>query len=286
VRRRERGQKGCRSQGEQHPPLPPYQLTPNLLPVRLPQQGALLPHRTPHPWLHPASGPKPSHMARFWTFDPKAATPGAIERATPPPLPPHTHHPTTSLLRPASPFITAHSKPSPSGSVFGLWPQTRYTCTRSSARPTITTTTSFPTPHQPPPLPSLSVPTGAPETESHRLGFRALTQTRRPCEQSRCPPPPPPPPPHPTPSIAPAVRSHRCTRNRAPSARFSGFGPNPPPLRVIECTHHHHHHHIISCTPPTTSITPSVSIGAPETEPPPLSFGFLAQIPNNGANTA
>jgi len=131
------------------PPFPPYQLTPNLLPVRLPQQGALLSHRMPHPCLHPASGPKLSHMARFWTFDPKAATPGAIECAAPPPLPPHTHHPTTSPFHPALPFTMAHLKLSPSGSVFRLWFQTRYTCTHLSACPTTTTTTSFPTPTNP-----------------------------------------------------------------------------------------------------------------------------------------
>jgi hypothetical protein len=142
--------------------------------------------------------------------------------------------------------LQRHPKPSPSGSVFRSWPQTRYTCTRSSAHPTTTTATSFPTPHQPhhhhyhipPPLfPPLSVPTGAPKTEPHRLGFRALAQTRRPCAQLSA---------------------------RTTTTTTSLPAPHQPP----------------------PSPLPSVPIGAPKIEPLPLSFGFLAQIPNNGANSA
>src|SRR6202044_3173737 len=103
-----RGQKDVGPKVSNNTPLPPYQLTPNPLPVRLPRQGAPLPHGTPHPRLQCGSSPKPSHMARFSTFGLKTTTPaGATKRATPLPPPPHTHHPTTSPLRPAPPFLTA-----------------------------------------------------------------------------------------------------------------------------------------------------------------------------------
>jgi hypothetical protein len=102
----------------------------------------------------------------FGCIHPKPPAPAcAIKRTTPPPSPPHTPHPSTPLHRPPWPFPTARPKPSPSGLVSDLEPQTP--CPRSCHRmhhPAATSTSCTPPQHFPP-SPSTAVFHGAPETE-------------------------------------------------------------------------------------------------------------------------
>ncbi|KIM71255.1 hypothetical protein PILCRDRAFT_17231 [Piloderma croceum F 1598] len=170
--------------------------------------------------------------ARFRVFGPKPTTPAcAAQRVTPPPLSPRRHHPTTSPHRSTLLFPTARPKPSPSGPVSSFWPQTCNPGLRSTTCDPTTAVTSSTPPHHLSASSPAAVSHGAPETELQQLGFAFLAQT-------------------PSPSLAfPTERPHhhrhnnntipsslhiipcccftRRARNRAVTARFRVFDPNP-----------------------------------------------------------